>query len=149
MSKTVFDFTDEEMAQRLPVWTVLTDIFVNVDQTKEEFKMDTNYIALKLSKLGLSIQSLEEILKDEIGPIFACNFSIFMSFPETQGWSAEDVEVIMKNHRAQKNTLDGLWHKLFKKNPFKNVTVAKRWAAIKKRLKEMGTPELSNPQLDE
>ncbi len=145
MGKKVVDFSDDEIAQRLPVWTALTDIFVNVDQTKEEFERDTDYIAGNLSKYGLSIQTLEEILKDEIGPIFVCNFSIFMSIPETDGWSMEGVEYAMKIHRAQKHTLDGLWHKFFKKDPFKNETIAKRWAAIKKRLEEMGIPESSNP----
>lgn len=144
MSKDIFDFTDEEIAERLPVWTTLTDIFVNVDQTKEEFERDSDYIAGNLSKFGLTVQTLEEILKDEVGPIFVRNFSIFMSIPETDGWSTKEVEEIMKNNRAKKNTIDGLWQKIFKKDPFKNETVAKRWAAIKKRLKEMGVAESFN-----
>src|SRR5690606_33293087 len=145
MGKNPIAFTDEEIAQRLPVWTALTYIFVNVDQNKEEFESHVNFIANKLSKFSLPIQTLEEILKDEIGPIFVRNFSIGMSFPEPDGWEPEDVEATMKAYRARKNTLDGWFEKIFKKNPFKNETVAKRWAAIKKRLKEMGIPESSNP----
>ncbi len=141
MGKIHITFTDEEIAQRLPIWTALTYIFVNVDQNKEEFESHVNFIADKLSKFNLSIQTLEDILKDEIGPLFVRNFSIWMSFPEPDGWAPEDVEAIMKAYQERKNTLDGWFEKIFKKNPFKNETVAKRWAAIKKRLKEMGIPE--------
>lgn len=138
MQKDLVDFTDDEIEQRLSVWTALSDIFVDVEQSPEEYERHLDYIAQNLVNTSFSIQEMESILREELGPIFVCNFSIWNSIAETEGWEKEDIASIMKDNRAKKNTLDGLFRKIFKKDPFKNKTVARRWEGIKRRLKTQG-----------
>lgn len=141
MAKNPVDFTDQEIEERLDIWTALSEIFVNVEQTQEEFDQHLDIIARNVAPMGYSLESLKNIIVNEIGPFFIKNFSILNPLPETDFWTREQVETIMKQFRAQRNTLDGRAQRLFMKDPLKNPTVSRRWKGLQERLTKLGVTQ--------
>ena len=137
MPKNPVDFTDQEIEERLDIWTALSELFVNVEQTQDEFDRHVDLIANNIAPMGYSLESLKNILTTEIGPFFISNFSVLNPLPETEFWTRDQVEAIMKQFRSQKNTLDGLVQRLWKRDPLKNPTVSRRWHELQKRLIEL------------
>ena len=141
MAKSPVDFTDQEIEERLDIWTALSEIFVNVEQTQEEFDQHLDIIARNVAPMGYSLESLKNIIVNEIGPFFIRNFSILNPLPETDFWTREQVETIMKQFRYQRNTLDGRLQRLFMKDPLKNATVSRRWKGLQERLTKLAVTQ--------
>jgi hypothetical protein len=141
MAKNPVDFTDQEIEERLDIWTALSEIFVNVEQTQEEFDQHLDIIARNVAPMGYPLESLKNIIVNEIGPFFIKNFSILNPLPQTDFWTREQVETIMKQFRAQRNTLDGRVQRLFMTDPLKNSTVSRRWKALHERLTKLGVTQ--------
>lgn len=140
MAKNPVDFTDQEIEERLDIWTALSEIFVNVEQTPEEFDRHLDIVARNVAPMGYSLESLKNIVVNEIGPFFIRNFSVLNPLPETDFWTRKQIEAIMKQFRSQKNTLDGWTQRMFKKDPLKNPTVSRRWNGLQERLIKLGVP---------
>jgi len=140
MAKNPVDFTDQEIEERLDIWTALSEIFVNVEQTPEEFDRHLDIVARNVAPMGYSLESLKNIVVNEIGPFFIRNFSVLNPLPETDFWTRKQIEAIMKQFRSQKNTLDGWMQRMFKKDPLKNPTVSRRWNGLQERLIKLGVP---------
>jgi len=141
MAKSPVDFTDQEIEERLDIWTALSEIFVNVEQTQEEFDQHLDIIARNVAPMGYSLESLKNIIVNEIGPFFIRNFSILNPLPETDFWTREQVETIMKQFRSQRNTSDGRLQRLFMKDPLKNATVSRRWKGLQERLTKLAVTQ--------
>ena len=59
----------DDIERRLPVWHAFADLFLDTEQTDEEY----GWIARKLNESGYDRAELRRILDEEVAPAFAFN----------------------------------------------------------------------------
>jgi len=81
---------DAIVDERLPVWTVLSDLFLDT----ELLDVDIQRIAAALAKSPYGVAEIADILRDEVLPAFAPNLLSLAG--EWVPWSAAEVRGIME-----------------------------------------------------
>ncbi len=61
--------TEAEIAERLPVWTALSDLFLDTELTDRDYA----FIARVLGQSAFDAEALQRILIDEVMPAFGTN----------------------------------------------------------------------------
>jgi len=89
--------TDAQIAERLPIWCALSELFV--DTAFDDTAADT--VARALRESGLPADELERILLDEVAPVFHRN--LFAG--NWTGWNPEEVRALVTEHLAGQETL--------------------------------------------
>lgn len=74
------------LERRAPVWEALSELFVG----KELQDYDYADIAETLRVSGYSLDELENVLREEVAPVFRSNLSP-LAVPEMEGWAQEAV----------------------------------------------------------
>jgi len=90
--------TDEEIARRLPVWSTLSDTFLDTELDEQNYLN----IAARISQAGYSKQELETIYRAEVEPAFS--FNLLDVAGEWAGWPEELVleRVLASRKSAEK-----------------------------------------------
>ncbi|HLU01829.1 MAG TPA: hypothetical protein VKZ94_03655 [Advenella sp.] len=122
--------------QQLSLWTALAQMFVTNDLGVFHLKRLAQQIVDAIGN-ALTIQEIESVLVNEVGPNFMLNFSPFMFVPEDLGWEKKDVERIM----TKVGLVDRGWRYLMHRNALKNPVIIYRWAAVKTYLADLGVSE--------
>ncbi|TKC83113.1 hypothetical protein FAZ69_25835 [Trinickia terrae] len=86
-----------EIASRAPVWEALSELFVG----KELQDYDYAAIAKALRESGYSLDELEQVLHQEVAPVFRSNLSP-LAVPEMEGWAQETVATEVLAHLERK-----------------------------------------------
>jgi hypothetical protein len=81
--------TQSEIARRLPVWHVLSDLFLDTQLQPDDYSR----IALALRDSKFELTELKMILTEEVAPVFY--FNLLDVAGEWGGWSVEQVREIM------------------------------------------------------
>lgn len=61
--------SDEDVAKRLPVWSILSETFLDSELNDQDY----DRIALELARSGFAAQTLEQVFKREVAPAFCVN----------------------------------------------------------------------------
>src|SRR4051812_40244042 len=83
----------KDIERRAPVWEALSELFVG----KELQDYDYRHIAKTLSNSGYALSEIEEILRNEVAPVFHRNLSP-LGIPEMEGWSRDSVVTEVLQH---------------------------------------------------
>jgi len=75
----------EEVARRLPVWTALSDLFLDQELQPGDYR----HIASVIDHAGYSAAAAEDILRNEVAPAFVVN--LWSVAGEWQGWPEDYV----------------------------------------------------------
>lgn len=92
--------TDAEIASRVPVWYALSEIFTG----RELQDYDYRWMAQVLKETGKSREEILTILDEEVAPALQINL-LYSPAPVMQGWSEENVKLIVMEYVARKPTL--------------------------------------------
>lgn len=87
-----------ETQKRLPVWTVLSELFLDTSLDERDY----DRIAEVLSRSAFSRAEIERILRDEVSPAFVRN--LFSVAGEWQPWSEDEVHAIMERSLEQQSS---------------------------------------------
>ncbi len=90
--------TDEEIARRLPVWSALSDTFLDTELDEQNY----HHIAELISQAGYSKQELETIYRAEVEPAFS--FNLLDVAGEWAGWPEE---VVRERVLASRKSAEG------------------------------------------
>ncbi len=74
-----------EIARRLPVWTALSDVFLDTELDPQEY----SHIADVIRQSGYTAGEAEAIFRDEVAPAFSVN--LWSVAGEWQGWPEDYV----------------------------------------------------------
>jgi hypothetical protein len=85
----------DDIERRLPVWCALSDLFLDTEQTDEEY----GWIARKLNESGYNRAELRRILDEEVAPAFA--FNLFDILGHWGGWTEEQVLDLVTRTQAE------------------------------------------------
>ena len=77
--------SNEETARRLPVWTALSELFLDQELQPENYR----HMASVIEQSGYSIAEAEDMLRNEVAPAFAVN--LWSLAGEWQGWPEDYV----------------------------------------------------------
>ena len=75
----------DDIERRLPVWWALSDLFLDTEQTDEDYR----WIAGKLTASGYDKAELRRTLDEEVAPAFA--FNLFDILGHWGGWTEQQV----------------------------------------------------------
>jgi hypothetical protein len=119
----------EEIEERLPVWCALAKLFLDTKLQPHDF----DWIAKVLSQAGLSTRSAEEILNNEVAPVFVLN--LLNAAGEPWGWQDEGVgEAVLAHLRSDAVARAGkILRARWRCNLYKH-----EWQEVAKRLKNTG-----------
>ncbi|NUW65979.1 hypothetical protein HUZ94_20500 [Cronobacter sakazakii] len=92
--------TDTEIADRVPVWYALPEIFTG----RELQDYDYRWMAQVLKASGKSCEEILTILDEEVAPVLQLNL-LYSPVPVMQGWSEEDVKERVLAYVIRKPTL--------------------------------------------
>lgn len=92
--------TDTEIADRVPVWYALSEIFTG----RELQDYDYRWMAQVLKASGKSCEEILTILDEEVAPVLQLNL-LYSPVPVMQGWSEEDVKERVLAYVIRKPTL--------------------------------------------
>ncbi|NCH53883.1 DUF7079 family protein [Cronobacter muytjensii] len=92
--------TDAEIASRVPVWYALSEIFTG--QELQDY--DYRWMAQVLKETGKSREEILTILDEEVAPTLQVNL-LHSPAPVMQGWSEENVKLMVMEYVARKPTL--------------------------------------------
>ncbi|EGT4357180.1 hypothetical protein G9X50_11710 [Cronobacter sakazakii] len=92
--------TDAEIADRVPVWYALSEIFTG----RELQDYDYRWMAQVLKASGKSREEILTILDEEVAPVLQINL-LYSPVPVMQGWSEEDVKEMVLAYVIRKPTL--------------------------------------------
>ena len=95
---------DLEIEMRLPLWLAFSELFLDTENSEADFKS----IAETLGQSGLRVESLRQILADEVAPAFYTNLMSVAG--EWQPWNAAQVRTIVLSSLARGRRYPlGLW----------------------------------------
>ncbi|ELY2495320.1 hypothetical protein SMB59_000733 [Cronobacter muytjensii] len=92
--------TDAEIASRVPVWYALSEIFTGRELQDDDYR----WMALVLKETGKSREEILTILDEEVAPTLQVNL-LHSPAPVMQGWSEENVKLMVMEYVARKPTL--------------------------------------------
>jgi len=119
------------LERRAPVWGALSELFVG----KELQDYDYADIAETLRVSGYSLDELENVLREEVAPVYRSNLSP-LAVPEMEGWAQE---AVVKEIRAyldrEKTGLSRMLTRLATSRALPEVA-AKRWLQIRSLLSQ-------------
>jgi hypothetical protein len=96
--------TDQDIETRLPVWTALSELFLDTELQDDDYAR----IAAVLGRSGLPHERLQAILNYEVAPVFA--FNLVDLAGEWTPWSEEEVlEIMSAPRRESVLTWMGAW----------------------------------------
>ena len=78
-------FSEEEVARRLPVWSALSELFLDTELQPSDYR----HIRETLAASGYGDAKLRRILREEVLPVFGGNLLSLAG--EWAGWSDEGV----------------------------------------------------------
>jgi hypothetical protein len=117
------------LAHRAPVWSALSELFVG----KELQDYDYQAIAVPLSQSGYSLDELEQILRNEVAPVFGRNLSA-LAIPEMEGWTQESVtDEVSKYLETQRGGFRQILTSVIGGRKLPD-TAGKRWAQLRSLL---------------
>lgn len=118
-----------DIARRTPVWHALSELFVG----KELQDYDYRYIAEVLQQSGYAPATLQDILVDEVAPVFQGNLGT-LAIPELEGWTAETVKsAILESLQASPRMMQRLLPEHWLRER-RLVPVKKRWEVVRAML---------------
>jgi hypothetical protein len=119
------------LERRAPVWEALSELFVG----KELQDYDYAGIAETLRVSGYSLDELENVLREEVAPVFRSNLSP-LAVPEMEGWAQEAVVKAIRTHLdREKTSLPRMLARLATPSALPEVA-AKRWLRIRSLLSQ-------------
>ncbi|ELY6222842.1 hypothetical protein SNQ29_000005 [Cronobacter muytjensii] len=92
--------TDAEIASRVPVWYALSEIFTGRELQDDDYR----WMAQVLKETGKSREEILTILDEEVAPTLQVNL-LHSPAPVMQGWSEENVKLMVMEYVARKPTL--------------------------------------------
>ncbi|CCJ76435.1 hypothetical protein VG539_001842 [Cronobacter muytjensii] len=92
--------TDAEIASRVPVWYALSEIFTGRELQDDDYR----WMAQVLKETGKSREEILTILDEEVAPTLQVNL-LHSPVPVMQGWSEENVKLMVMEYVARKPTL--------------------------------------------
>ena len=119
---------DQEIRRRVPVWTALSDLFLDTEMQDNEHQ----HIARVISEAGYSAAEADHILRTEVAPVFYMNMLSVAG--EWAGWSEEEVRKMVLERLSRTawwqriDWLRGKFHNRFM------ALVEGDWADVKKFL---------------
>lgn len=120
-------FSADEFARRLPVWTALSELFLDTELTAT----DHARIARIVEASGYNLALLDSIMRKEMLPAFGGNLSIT---GEWAGWSEDQVAVIMQD------TLNRRGLARLKTALLSRMNLPHDWVAVRQQLQARGMP---------
>lgn len=122
-------FNERQIEERLLAWYRLSTLFIADDELPDKVFINTAYY---LAETGFSLVDLEVMLTNEVGPVFINNLNGKNPFPETIGFSVEEVRDMMSNYQQELNCFTSFFLKYFgTTNPLKNQELQRRWLIVK------------------
>lgn len=119
------------LERRAPVWEALSELFVG----KELQDYDYAGIAEALRLSGYSLDELENVLREEVAPVFRRNLSP-LAIPEMEGWTqAAVVKEIRTYLGREKTSLPRMLTRLLTSRALPEMA-AKRWLQIRSLLSQ-------------
>ncbi|HSF11437.1 MAG TPA: hypothetical protein VLA50_00555 [Erythrobacter sp.] len=109
--------SDAEIARRLPVWTALSELFLDQELQPSDYRR----IAAVIDQSGYSPVEAEKMLRNEVAPAFVVN--LWSVAGEWQGWPEEYVRERVLEKRG--STFAQLTTRLFN-----NRLLASEWANV-------------------
>ncbi len=103
---------------QLQLWTILAQMFIANELGIFHLKQLAQKIVDTIGT-SMTINEIENVLVNEVGPNFLLNFSPFNTFPEDLGWDEQEVENIMNNV----GFIDRIWRYLVHRNALKNARI--------------------------
>lgn len=100
LSKRISNFTEAELANRVPVWHALSELFTG----RELQDYDYRWMAQRLKESGLSREEIFVILDGEVAPALQANL-LYNPTPVMDGWSEEDIKQLVMKYVNKKPTI--------------------------------------------
>lgn len=116
----------DDIARRLPVWHVFADLFLDTEQTAEDY----GWMARKLNDSGYSRAELRRILDEEVAPAFA--FNLFDIAGQWGCWSEEQVLDLVTRAQRERAAYSLVKRRLVRSH------VAAEWAKLEPLLAAEG-----------
>lgn len=87
-------FSDAEIARRLPVWCALSDAFLDTELDEQTYR----HMAQVIRAQGFTAAEAEAVFRDEVAPAFAAN--LWSVAGEWAGWSEDTVRARVLSGRG-------------------------------------------------
>jgi len=100
LSKRISNFTGAGLANRVPVWHALSELFTG----RELQDYDYRWMAQRLKESGLSREEIFVILDEEVAPALQANL-LYNPTPVMDGWSEEDIKRLVTEYVNKKPTI--------------------------------------------
>jgi len=100
LSKRISNFTGAELANRVPVWHALSELFTG----RELQDYDYRWMAQRLKESGLSRKEIFVILDEEVAPALQANL-LYNPTPVMDGWSEDDIKQLVTEYMNKKPTI--------------------------------------------
>jgi hypothetical protein len=121
---------DFEITRRAPVWEALAELFLDTELQDYHYR----YIAERLRDSGYALHELEQILSEEIAPVFYTNLSAVAG--EWQPWSADFVKERVLQYLNHRPTLaERLLPQRFLRER-RLARVRERWEGVRRLIPE-------------
>lgn len=119
------------LERRAPIWEALSELFVG----KELQDYDYAGIAETLRVSDYSLDELENVLREEVAPVFRSNLSALV-LPEMEGWTQDTVVNEIRTYLdREKTSLQRMLARLVTSRALPEVA-AKRWLQIRSLLSQ-------------
>ena len=123
--------SENELVRRLPVWTALTELFLDTELDARDYRR----IAEMIRAAGYSGDEAWRILDTEVFPAFAPN--LLSVAGEWAGWPAETVKRVVLAHRAR-DAVSSTLHQLLTR-PLLARHVRAEWVKLEDLLRQLGS----------
>ena len=112
-----------EVERRLPVWHAMSDLFLDTEWQREDYRRIANILAMS----RYSLAELRSIFEDDVAPVFGSN--LLSAAGEWAGWSQSDVRTIMLRSRRDGWLVSRLKRLLYRR------CIEQEWKKIEQLLK--------------